>query len=194
MVQVECDSLLVVQLERRHRDEWLRSNHGLRRHRRATFTCTVNCRLVRRRQRHVRRTRRRRGGGVGIAWPRHERVAHEPGQLQLHRGRRRLGGRIATSGNFRPDGGDITVSGSCTDSAGNTGSTSLKIKYDGTPPTVAGTLRGSRCEQVVQPSGRRRVHRHGRRLGVSVLADGELQGRMLIRQSWSANAATPPAT
>jgi hypothetical protein len=70
----------------------------------------------------------------------------------------------------------------------------LKIKYDGTPPTVAGTLRGSRCEQVVQPSGRRRVHRHGRRLGVSVLADGELQGRMLIRQSWSANAATPPAT
>ena len=45
-----------------------------------------------------------------------------------------------TSGTYSgPDGGDITVSGSCTDNAGNTGSTSLKIKYDGTPPTVAGT-------------------------------------------------------
>ena len=45
-----------------------------------------------------------------------------------------------TSGTYSgPDGGDITVSGSCTDNAGNTGSTSQKIKYDATPPTVAGT-------------------------------------------------------
>lgn len=45
-----------------------------------------------------------------------------------------------TSGTYSgPDGGDVTVSGSCTDNAGNTGSTSLKIKYDATPPTVAGT-------------------------------------------------------
>ncbi len=45
-----------------------------------------------------------------------------------------------TSGTYGgPDGGDVTVSGSCTDNAGNTGSASLKIKYDATPPTVTGT-------------------------------------------------------
>jgi hypothetical protein len=45
-----------------------------------------------------------------------------------------------TSGTYSgPDGGDISVSGSCTDNAGNTGSTSLKIKYDATAPTVTGT-------------------------------------------------------
>ncbi|HEX2302191.1 MAG TPA: hypothetical protein VHH57_01095 [Gaiella sp.] len=38
-----------------------------------------------------------------------------------------------------PDGGAVTVSGSCTDGAGNTGSTSMTIKYDSTPPTVTGT-------------------------------------------------------
>jgi hypothetical protein len=38
-----------------------------------------------------------------------------------------------------PEGGDVTVSGSCTDNAGNTGTASAKIKYDATPPTVAGT-------------------------------------------------------
>jgi hypothetical protein len=44
-----------------------------------------------------------------------------------------------TSGTYSgPDGGDISVSGSCTDNAGNTGSTSLKIKYDATAPTVTG--------------------------------------------------------
>ena len=45
-----------------------------------------------------------------------------------------------TSGTYSgPDGGDVTVSGSCTDNAGNTGSTSLKIKYDATAPAVTGT-------------------------------------------------------
>jgi hypothetical protein len=45
-----------------------------------------------------------------------------------------------TSGTYSgPDGGDISVSGSCTDNAGNTGSTSFKIKYDATAPTVTGT-------------------------------------------------------
>jgi hypothetical protein len=45
-----------------------------------------------------------------------------------------------TSGTYSgPDGGDITVSGSCSDNAGNTGSTSQKIKYDATAPTVTGT-------------------------------------------------------
>jgi len=45
-----------------------------------------------------------------------------------------------TSGTYSgPDGGDVTVSGSCTDNAGNTGSASLKIKYDATAPTVTGT-------------------------------------------------------
>ena len=36
-----------------------------------------------------------------------------------------------------PDGGAVTISGSCTDGAGNTGSGSLTIKYDGTPPEVS---------------------------------------------------------
>ena len=46
-----------------------------------------------------------------------------------------------TSGTYSgPDGPDVTVSGSCRDNAGNTGSTSLKIKFDATAPTVAGTL------------------------------------------------------
>jgi hypothetical protein len=45
-----------------------------------------------------------------------------------------------TSGTYSgPDGGDISVSGSCTDNAGNTGSTSFRIKYDATAPTVTGT-------------------------------------------------------
>jgi hypothetical protein len=45
-----------------------------------------------------------------------------------------------TSGTYGgPDGGDVTVSGSCTDNAGNAGSASLKIKYDATAPTVTGT-------------------------------------------------------
>jgi hypothetical protein len=45
-----------------------------------------------------------------------------------------------TSGTYSgPDGGDISVSGSCTDNAGNAGSTSLKIKYDATAPAVTGT-------------------------------------------------------
>ena len=45
-----------------------------------------------------------------------------------------------TSGTYGgPDGGDVTVSGSCTDNAGNAGSASLKITYDATAPTVTGT-------------------------------------------------------
>lgn len=36
-----------------------------------------------------------------------------------------------------PDSGSASVSGGCTDKAGNTGSTSLTIKYDSTPPTVS---------------------------------------------------------
>jgi hypothetical protein len=35
-----------------------------------------------------------------------------------------------------PDGGAVTLSGTCTDNAGNSASSSLTIKYDGTPPGV----------------------------------------------------------
>jgi hypothetical protein len=42
-----------------------------------------------------------------------------------------------TSGTYGgPDGADVKVSGSCTDGAGNVGSTSLSIRYDATAPTV----------------------------------------------------------
>ncbi|HEY1318091.1 MAG TPA: hypothetical protein VGF10_12785 [Gaiella sp.] len=42
-----------------------------------------------------------------------------------------------TSGTYGgPDGGDVAVTGSCTDGAGNTGSTTERIKYDASAPTV----------------------------------------------------------
>ncbi len=42
-----------------------------------------------------------------------------------------------TSGTYGgPDGAAVAVTGSCTDGAGNVGSTTLTIKYDSTPPTV----------------------------------------------------------
>jgi hypothetical protein len=45
-----------------------------------------------------------------------------------------------TSGTYGgPDGADVTVSGSCTDRAGNVGSGSSHIKYDATPPTASAT-------------------------------------------------------
>ena len=37
-----------------------------------------------------------------------------------------------------PDGGAITLSGTCTDNAGNSVTKSFSIKYDSTPPTVTG--------------------------------------------------------
>jgi hypothetical protein len=37
-----------------------------------------------------------------------------------------------------PDGGAVTLSGSCSDNAGNSASGSMTIKYDGSAPTVAG--------------------------------------------------------
>ena len=35
-----------------------------------------------------------------------------------------------------PDGGEITLAGTCTDNAGNSGSGSIRLKYDGSPPAV----------------------------------------------------------
>jgi hypothetical protein len=46
-----------------------------------------------------------------------------------------------TSGTYGgPDGEAAAVTGSCTDNAGNTGSVTLTIKYDASPPTVLGVL------------------------------------------------------
>jgi hypothetical protein len=43
-----------------------------------------------------------------------------------------------TSGTYGgPDGGAVSISGSCTDGAGNSASTSMTIKYDATPPEVS---------------------------------------------------------
>jgi hypothetical protein len=45
-----------------------------------------------------------------------------------------------TSGTYSgPDGSDVKVTGSCTDGAGNTGSTTSSIKFDASPPTVTPT-------------------------------------------------------
>ena len=44
-----------------------------------------------------------------------------------------------TSGTYSgPDGASVTVSGTCTDNAGNSGSSYATIRYDGTPPNVTG--------------------------------------------------------
>ena len=39
-----------------------------------------------------------------------------------------------------PDGGAISLAGSCTDNAGNTATKAFSIKYDSTPPTVTGAV------------------------------------------------------
>ena len=59
-----------------------------------------------------------------------------------------------------PDGMG-SASGSCNDVAGNTGSGAVQIPYDATAPTVKDlvTARPRRCCGLVQPSGRRDVHR-----------------------------------
>jgi hypothetical protein len=47
------------------------------------------------------------------------------------------GNSSCTSGTYSgPDSGDAKVTGSCTDGAGNTGSTTVSIHYDGAAPTV----------------------------------------------------------
>ena len=45
-----------------------------------------------------------------------------------------------------PDGGAVTLSGTCTDNAGNSASASITIKYDSTPPSV--TAAASRAPDV----------------------------------------------
>jgi hypothetical protein len=39
-----------------------------------------------------------------------------------------------------PDGGAVTLTGTCTDNAGNSASSSMTIKYDGSPPTVTAAV------------------------------------------------------
>ena len=103
LVQVERHGLVVVQLERRHGNEWMRSRDGLRRHVRSDVHVHGQLRgLLRRQQRHGEEGLLASGGHrVGIARPRHERVVHEPGQLQLHRGRWRLGRRVLHVGHLQ---------------------------------------------------------------------------------------------
>jgi hypothetical protein len=46
-------------------------------------------------------------------------------------------GSCSSAGTYSgPDGGSVSISGSCTDGAGNTGSGSVQIAYDATPPSV----------------------------------------------------------
>ena len=62
-----------------------------------------------------------------------------------------------------PDGAAQTLSGSCTDRAGNTNSNvTATFKYDATRPTASGSLaRGPDVERLVQPTGRPRPDRVG---------------------------------
>ncbi len=130
--------------------------------------------------------------------PRHERLVHEPGQLQLHRRRRRLGGRVVHVGHIqRPRRRRHHRLGVV---YGQRRQHRVDVVEDqvrrDAPHRRRHPCAEARCERVVQPSGRRRVHRHGRRLGrLRVLADGDAtRARTPIRQSSSASAATPPAT
>ena len=46
-------------------------------------------------------------------------------------------GLLGGSGLRRPDGGAVTLAGTCSDNAGNSASASITIKYDGTPPGIS---------------------------------------------------------
>ena len=69
-----------------------------------------------------------------------------------------------------PDSGTATVSGTCTDGAGNIGSGSVKIQYDATAPAVEGKAGpGSRRERLVQPRRHGQLPGHRPGLGRSHL-------------------------
>ena len=96
-----------------------------------------------------------------------------------------------------PDGGAISLGGSCTDNAGNTRSASLTIKYDSTPPTVAGApVRPPDAAGWYNHAVDVGVHGHGRRLGhFGVLSDRQVQGAgCAAPRSSSVNAATRRVT
>ena len=69
-----------------------------------------------------------------------------------------------------PDSGIASVSGSCTDGAGNTTSTSFGFQYDATPPDRRGEARPeAEPKGLVQPQGQGRLRRFGRDLGREVV-------------------------
>ncbi len=103
-----------------------------------------------------------------------------------------------TSGTYGgPDGGAVTISGTCTDGAGNSASGSFGIKYDATPPEVtAAAERPPDAGRLVQPRGQGLVHGQGRRLrGRRVHPAGHVRGaRTRARPRSSGSAATRPVT
>ena len=99
--------------------------------------------------------------------PRHERVVHESGQLQLHGGRRRLGRRVLHVGHLqRPRRGRHHRLGVV---HGQRRQHRVDVAEDQVRRDAPDRRRHpgaeARCERVVQPSGRRRVGGNGRRLG-----------------------------
>ena len=136
--------------------------------------------------------------GSLVPRPGRGRLVHEARLRRVQRGRRRVG-LASCSGNGTyggPDGGAITLTGTCSDNAGNSASKSLTIKYDSTPPTVTAVMsrRPDANGWYNRPvdvtfsgtdggSGVRSARRKSR-----------TAGRTGARRSSSASAATPPVS
>ena len=132
---------LVIRSSRSHVGAGLRSDDGHGRHRRRdAVTCTVYAGDgVLREQRHRReglepavgRTRPSPGRPDSNGW------YTSPVGVSFSGDGGPSGISSCTSGTYSgPDSGDAKVTGSCTDGAGNTGSTTVSIHYDGAAPTV----------------------------------------------------------
>ena len=92
-------------------------------------------------------------------------------------------------------GGSVSISGSCTDGAGNAALGSLTIKYDATPPEVTAAAERTRRRRVVQPPGQGHVHGQGRGSGIAQCTDpSRTAGPTRTPRRSSASAATTPAT
>ena len=75
-----------------------------------------------------------------------------------------------------PDGGAASLTGRCTDRAGNSSDRAFGLKYDATAPEVAGATpdRPPERGRVVQPPGHRRVRRKRRDVGRRRVHDEDL--------------------
>ena len=142
LVQVGRHRVVVVRRERRHGDEWVGAATVSDDTSGATFTCTVNY-----------------GGsfvGTSVTVRKDSSppsvngvVSRDPDNngwythpvdvgFGAEDGTSGLAGCSGSGTYGGPDSGGAVLSGTCTDNAGNAGSSSLTIRYDATPPTVAG--------------------------------------------------------
>ena len=119
----------------------------------------------------------RRDGAAGDHAPRRGRPTRTAGTTtrspSASRAATRRPGRLvrAAPGYSGPDKANASVSGSCTDVAGNTRSRSFALKYDATAPQVTGAtaVTCARPERLVQPRAQRQLLGQRRHLGDRLL-------------------------